>query len=113
MFHMVVINHPPSSIIMFLGQVPGLGHGIGWLIGRLLRNRLLAGITEPVLPPVPALEHRVTAQAGGPPRIYGASGFPSSGFPSLTGGIFTHDVLSDQWLIGLIGMGHAWALTGH
>jgi hypothetical protein len=103
-------HHPPLLIITCWGQVLGLGKGIGWLLGRLLRNRLLAGLTQAVLPPVPALEHRVTAQAGGPPRIDAASGFPSSGLPSVTGGVFRHTVLRVQWVRGL---GHAWALTGH
>ena len=61
-----------SPIIRRLGQVPGPGNGIGWLVGRLRLDHLPAGGTEAVLPTVPALEHCVTAQAGGGPSIPGA-----------------------------------------
>jgi hypothetical protein len=44
---------------------------MGWLVGRLLLEHLPAGVTQAVLPAVPALKHLVTAQAGGEPRIHG------------------------------------------
>jgi hypothetical protein len=85
------------------GRVKGTGRFVRWL----LLDRLPAGVTEAILPTIPALEDDVTAQAGGQPRIHGADDFSSSVCPWSTRGLFTHDVLSDT---GLIGMGQTWAL---
>ena len=87
--------------------MPGLAEGIRGLVRGLLLDRLPAGVTEAILPTIPALEDAVTAQAGGRPRIHGTDNFSSAVCASSTWGLFTHAVLSDTRVIG---MGYAWAL---
>jgi hypothetical protein len=70
--HMVVITTPSSQISRPLGSTPGFVNGLEGLFRWLLFNRLPAGVTQTILPPVPALEDVITAQAGGEPGIDGA-----------------------------------------
>jgi hypothetical protein len=67
----------------------------GWFVRRLLLDALPAGVTQTILPTIPALEDNVTAQAGGESRIHGAYDFSSSVCALSTRGFFTHEVLSD------------------
>jgi hypothetical protein len=82
--HMVVITPPSSQISQPLGSTPGFVNGLEGLFRWLLFNRLPAGVTQAILPPVPALEDVITAQAGGEPGIRGGGRFVPSVSRALT-----------------------------
>jgi hypothetical protein len=82
--HMVVITTPSSQISRPLGSTPGFVNGLEGLFRWLLFNRLPAGVTQTILPPVPALEDVITAQAGGEPGIRGGGRFVPSVSRALT-----------------------------
>ena len=86
MSHMVVINHPSSPIIRSSGLPPWFLNGMGWLVRWLRLDRVAAGVTDAVLPTVPTIEHLITAEAGGEPRIRGEGRFLSSACRALTHG---------------------------
>jgi hypothetical protein len=90
-----VITTPSSRIIRPLESTPGFVNGLEGLLRWLLFNRLPAGVTQTILPTVPALEDVITAQAGGQPGIHGAEDFLSSVCSLSTQGFFTHEVLSE------------------
>jgi hypothetical protein len=100
-----------------VGSTPGLVNGARGLLRWLLLNGLLAGVTETILATIPALEHVITAQAGGESRIDGAEDFLSSVCSSSTPGFFTHaDLRGTQ----VIRVGHAkaqgigvWGVASH
>jgi hypothetical protein len=82
--HMVVITTPSSQISRPLGSTPGFVNGLEGLFRWLRFNRLPAGVTQTILPPVPALEDVITAQAGGEPGIRGGGRFGPSVSRALT-----------------------------
>ena len=84
MSHMVVITTPSSQISKPLGSTPRVVNGLEGLLRWLRFNRLSAGVTQAILPTVPALEDVITAQAGGQPGIRGGGRFVPSVSRALT-----------------------------
>jgi hypothetical protein len=73
-----------SRIIRPLGSTLGFVNDLEGLFRWLLFNRLPAGVTETVLPTVPALKNVITAQASGEPGIRGGGRFVPSVSRALT-----------------------------